>query len=131
MQPTRITKIASGLHVALAVAAIYFALRVNNHADLSEISAKEVSVMSAIVLLPLLSAWIGGRLARTGAARWLMAVGQTLALVLFAATFVMVLGSVEPMAPLLFVLVSMWIAAGLTALLVLVWLAGRRTPANA
>ncbi len=114
------------MHVALAVAAIYYALRINNHANLSEISAKELSVMSGIVLLPAISAWIGLRLAHTQSARWLMAVGQTLALALFAATFVMVLNSVEPMAPLLFVLVSMWIAAGLAVLLLVVWLAGRR-----
>ncbi len=131
MHPVRITKIASVLHVALALAAIYYALRVNNHAELSEIAGKEAAVMFGIVLLPILSAWLGLRLARTDRARWLMASGQTLALLLFAATFGMVLNSVEPMAPLLFVLVSMWIAAGLAVLLVFVWLAGRRTPANA
>lgn len=131
MHPVRITKFAAGVHVALAVAAIYYALRVNNHADLSEISAKEASVMLGILLLPVLSAWIGLRLARTNAASWLMAVGQTLALVLFAATFVMVLTSVEPMAPLLFVLVSMWIAVGLAVVLLLVWLASRRAPVGA
>lgn len=130
MQPNDITRIAAGLHVGLVAAAIYYALRVNNHAELSAVSAKEAAVMSAIVLLPVLSAWIGLRLAHTQSARWLMAIGQSLALVLFAATFVMVLNSVEPMAPLLFVLVSMWIAAGLAVLLLVVWLAGRRTPAD-
>jgi hypothetical protein len=30
------------------------------------------------------------------------------------------------MAPLLFLLVSMWLAAGLAVLLIVVWLAGRR-----
>lgn len=125
MQPNDITRIAAGLHVALVAAAIYYALRINNHAELSEISIKEMSVMSGMVLLPILSAWIGLRLAHTPPARWLMAIGQTLALVLFAATFVMVLNSVEPMAPLLFVLVSLWIAVGLAVLLLLVWLTGR------
>ena len=108
MHPARITKVAAGVYVALAVAAVYYALRVNNHADLSEISAKEASVMLGILLLPLLSAWIGWRLARTNAARWLMAIGQTLALALFAATFVLVVTSVEPMAPLLFVIFSIF-----------------------
>jgi hypothetical protein len=131
MHPARIIKIASGVHVALAAAAVYYALRVNNHADLSEISAKEASVMLGILLLPLLSAGIGLRLARTNAARWLMAIGQTLALALFAATFVLVVTSVEPMAPLLFVLVTMWIAVGLAVVLLLVWLASRRAPVDA
>jgi len=131
MHPARITKVAAGVHVALAAAAVYYALRVNNHADLSEISAKEASVMLGILLLPLLSAWIGWRLARTNAARWLMAIGQTLALALFAATFVLVVTSVEPMAPLLFVLVTMWIAVGLAVVLLLVWIASRRAPVGA
>jgi hypothetical protein len=131
MHPARIVKVASGLHAALAAAAIYYALRVNNHADLSAISAKEASVMIGIVLLPILSAWIGLRLARTDAARWLLATGQTLALVLFAATFGLVVTSAEPMAPLLFVLVSMWIAAGLAILLPVVWLISRRAPTDA
>ncbi len=89
--------------------------------------------MAGIVLLPVLSAWIGVAPRAHGYARvgsW--HAGQiTRACFLFAATFGMVVNSVEPMAPLLFVLVSMWIAAGLAVLLVLVWLAGRRAPANA
>jgi hypothetical protein len=131
MHPARITKTASAVHVALAAADIYYALRVNNHADLTEITAKEASVMLGILLLPVLSAWIGLSLARSNAAHWLMATGQTLALVLFAATFVLVVTSVEPMAPLLFILVSMWIAAGLAILMPLVWLTSRRAPAGA
>jgi hypothetical protein len=126
MHPVRITKIAAGLHAGLAVAAIYYALRINNYSQLSEISAKEILVMAGIVLLPLAYAWIGLRLARTNAARWLLAIGQTIALALFAATFVMVVRSVEPMAPLLFLLISLWLAGGLSLLLLVVWLVGRR-----
>ncbi|MBX9862649.1 MAG: hypothetical protein K2Y42_07835 [Hyphomicrobium sp.] len=131
MHPARITKLASAVHAALAAAAVYYALRINNHADLTAISAKEAYVMLGIVLLPVASAWTGLRLARTNAAHWLMATGQTLALILFAATFGLVVTSVEPMAPLLFILVSMWIAAGLAVLMPLVWLTSRRTPADA
>jgi hypothetical protein len=126
MHPVRITKIAASLHVGLAIAAIYYALRINNYSQLSEISAKEILVMAGIVLLPLAYAWIGLRLARTDAARWLLAIGQTIALALFAATFVMVARSVEPMAPLLFLLISLWLAGGLSLLLLVVWLVGRR-----
>jgi hypothetical protein len=99
---------------------------VNNDVALSEISARELAVMCGMALLPVMSAWMGLRLARSGVALWLLAIGQTVALVLFAATFVSVLRSAEGMAPLLFLLVSMWLAAGLAVLLIVVWLAGRR-----
>lgn len=126
MHPVRIVTTAAGLHGALAIAAVYYTVRVNNHAHLSEMSTQELLVMAGIVVLPLVAAWIGLRLGRTNAARWLLAIGQTVALALFAATFVMVLRSVEPMAPLLFLLVSLWIAGGFALLLLVVWLAGRR-----
>lgn len=126
MYPVRITTIAAGLHVGLAIAATYYTLRVNNHSQLSEISIKEILVMAGIVLLPLVYAWIGLRLGRTNTARWLLAIGQVAALVAFAATFVMVVRSVEPMAPLLFLLISLWLAGGFSLLLCVVWLVGRR-----
>jgi hypothetical protein len=66
------------------------------------------------------------RLGRTNTARWLLATGQVAALVAFAATFVMVVRSVEPMAPLLFLLISLWLAGGFSLLLCVVWLVGRR-----
>jgi hypothetical protein len=127
MHPSRITTIAAALHVGLVGAAAYYTMRVNNHAMLSEISAKELSAICGMALLPVLSAWIGLRLARSNAARWLLAIGQIAALSLFAATFVLVLRSVEPMAPLLFLLVSMWLAVGLLVLLFFVWLVGRQS----
>lgn len=126
MDPARLTTIAAGLHVSLVGAAVYYTTQINNDVRLSEISAKELAAMGGIALLPVLSAWIGLRLARTGAARWLMAIGQTTVLLLFAATFVFVLRSGEPMAPLMFLLVSLWLAAGLTIWLFVVWLVGRR-----
>lgn len=126
MDTARLTTIAAGLHVSLVGAAVYYTTQINNDVRLSEISAKELAAMGGIALLPVLSAWIGLRLARTGAARWLMAIGQTTALLLFAATFVFVLRSGEPMAPLMFLLVSLWLAAGLTIWLFVVWLVGRR-----
>lgn len=126
MDAARLTKLAAGLHFGLAAAAVYYTVRVNNHADLSAISAKEFLAICGVALVPIVSAWIGLRLARTSSARFLVAVGQFVALVMFAATFVMVLRSVEPMAPLLFVLVSIWLAGGLAVWLAVVWLVGRR-----
>lgn len=126
MAPARIATTAAGLHVLLVGAAVYYTTRVNNDVALSEISARELAVMCGMALLPVMSAWMGLRLARSGVALWLLAIGQTVALVLFAATFVSVLRSAEGMAPLLFLLVSMWLAAGLAVLLIVVWLAGRR-----
>ncbi|MBL8845291.1 MAG: hypothetical protein JNN24_05925 [Hyphomicrobium zavarzinii] len=126
MAPARIATTAAGLHVLLVGAAVYYTTRVNNDVALSEISARELAVMCGMALLPVMSAWIGLRLARSGVALWLLAIGQTVALVLFAATFVSVLRSAEGMAPLLFLLVSMWLAAGLAVLLIVLWLAGRR-----
>lgn len=126
MDAARLTKLAATVHFGLAAAAIYYTVRVNNHADLSAISAKEFLAICGVALLPALSAWVGLALARTSASRLLVAVGQTVALGLFAATFVMVLHSVEPMAPLLFLLVSIWLAGGLAVWLAVVWLVGRR-----
>lgn len=126
MGPAWIATTAAGLHVLLVGAAVYYTKRVNNDVALSEISARELAVMCGMALLPVMSAWMGLRLARSGVALWLLAIGQTVALVLFAATFVSVLRSAEGMAPLLFLLVSMWLAAGLAVLLIVVWLAGRR-----
>jgi hypothetical protein len=126
MQPDQLTKLAAALHFGLALAGILYTTRWNNHADLSAISAKELAAMTAIALLPLVAAWIGLKLAGTQKSRWLLAIGQTLALLAFAATFVAVAGSTEPMAPLLFLLVSIWIAGGLAVVLIAVGLAGRR-----
>ena len=126
MHPGRITAIAAGLHLGLAIAAVYYTLRVNNHAELSAISAKELLVMAGIVALPVVSAAIGSRLAATDRARWLLAIGQAVAFALFTATFVMVLRSTEAMAPLLFVLVSLWLAGGLSLWLLVLWFVGRR-----
>lgn len=125
MNPNAATKAAAGLHVGLVAAAAYWTMRINNSVSLGDISTKEIAAIAGIAALPVLSAGIGLRLARGSAAKWLLAVGQTLALIAFAATFVTVLESTEAMAPLLFVLVSIWMAAALAVLLIVVWLVGR------
>lgn len=126
MQQAQTTRLAAALHFGLALLGILYTVRWNNHADLSAISAKEFAAMAGIALLPVVSAWTGQKLATTETSRWLLAVGQLLALLAFAATFVAVIRSEEPMAPLLFLLISLWIAAGLAVLLVAVWLFARR-----
>lgn len=126
MNFTRITKTAAGLHLGLVMAAAYYTLRINNHVELAETSFRDVAVMAGMALLPVLSAWIGLRLARGNTAEWLLAIGQTIALLAFAGTFGVVVRSVEPMAPLLLFLVSIWLAAGLAVLLLAVWIVGRR-----
>jgi hypothetical protein len=125
MRPIPITKVAAGLHVTLVMAAVFYALRINNQPALSDISIRDLLVMSSMALLPVLSASIGLWLARGDAAHWVLAAGQTVALFAFAATFGVVLESVEPMAPLLLLLVSMWLAAGLALLLLVVWIVSR------
>jgi hypothetical protein len=125
MRPIPITKVAAGLHVTLVMAAAFYALGINNQPALSEISIRDLLVMTSMALLPVLSATIGLWLARADAAHWVLAAGQTVALLTSAATFGVVLDSVEPMAPLLLLLVSLWLAAGLALLLLVVWIVSR------
>lgn len=126
MRARQISSISAAVHFVLALAAVYYTVRINNDSDLSQAAAKELVVMAGIVLLPLLYLWFGSKVAGSDASRRVLAMGQTAALVLFAATFVMVARSVEPMAPLLFVLVSIWIALGFAVLLLVAWFVGRR-----
>ena len=76
--------------------------------------------------VPLLSAWLGARLARTPGSKMVLAGAIALAAVIFAFAFVAVLSSNEPLAPLLLVLTALWQAAGMAVLLLIVWLLGRR-----
>jgi hypothetical protein len=125
MHPNQITKIAAGSHVGLVAAAAFYTLRIHNYTPISELSLRDVLVMSGMALSPVLCAWLGLWLARGETARWLLAVGQAVALLLFAVALVMVLTSVEPLAPLLLFLASLWIAGGFAVLLLAVWLVAR------
>lgn len=126
MQPAQTTRLAAALHFGLALLSILYTVRWNNHADLSAISAKEFAAIAGIALLPVVSAWAGLKLATNETSGRLLAFGHLLALLAFVATFVAVGRSNEPMAPLLFLLISLWIAAGLAVVLAAVWLLARR-----
>jgi hypothetical protein len=125
MRPIQITKIVAGVHVALVAAALYYAVQIHNYTPLSELPNTDFKVFSGMAIPPMLSAWIGSWLARGEKAGWLLAIGQVLALIVFAVAFLMVLNSDEPLAPLLLVLASLWLAAGLAVLLLAVWLVAR------
>jgi hypothetical protein len=125
MSPIQITKIAAGVHVALVAAAVYYAVRIHNYTPLSELPNTDMKVFSAMVIPPLLAAWIGSWLARSEKSGRVLAIGQSIALAVFAVAFVMVLASDEPLAPLLLVLASLWLAAGFGVLLLAVWLVAR------
>jgi len=75
--------------------------------------------------VPIASAWIGLKLAPSPLSQGLLATGLGIGLVIFAATFAAVITSTEPLAPLLFILVALWQAAGMAVLLLAVWIAGR------
>lgn len=127
MRPIQITKIAAGVHVALVAASVYYVVQIHNYTPLSELPNGDFNVFSGMAIPPVLSAWIGSLLARGDKAGWLLAIGQALALVVFAVAFLIVLssGSDEPLAPLLLILSSLWIAGGLAVLLLVVWLVAR------
>lgn len=125
MSPFQITKMAAGVHVALVAAGVYYAVRVHNFTPLSELPNTDMTVFSALAIPPALTAWIGSWLARGEKAGWLLAIGQCVGLLVFAVAFALVLASDEPLAPLLLVLTSLWLAVGFAVLLLFVWLAGR------
>jgi hypothetical protein len=125
MSPIQITKIAASVHVSLVAAAVYYVVRIHNYTPLSELPSTDMNVFSAMAIPPVLSAWIGSWLARGEKSGRLLAIGQTVALAVFAVAFVMVLASDEPLAPLFLVLASLWMAVGFAVLLLAVWLVGR------
>lgn len=124
----RAAKIAASAHVALALTAVYYVTRVFNFTPLSQLPNTDMFAFSATAVPPLLAAWIGARLARNDAAGRLLAAGLCAALAVYALTFVAMLASDEPLAPLGLIVVSLWLAAGYAVLLLAVWLVGRRVP---
>ncbi|WBT40028.1 hypothetical protein [Hyphomicrobium sp. DMF-1] len=121
----QIVRIAASLHVALALAGLYYALRIHNFTPVSDLPNTDFLVFSALAAPPAVAAWLGLRLARGAVAERLLAFGQALAATIFAVAFALVLGSDEPLAPLLLVLATLWLAGGFALLLIAVWLAGR------
>ncbi|MDQ8700131.1 hypothetical protein [Hyphomicrobium sp. LHD-15] len=131
MSPIQITKITAGVHVALVAAGVYYAVRVHNFTPLSELPNTDMTVFSALAFPPALAALIGLWLARGEKASRLLAIGQCVGLLVFAVAFAMVLASDEPLAPLLLVVASLWLAVGFAVLLLFVWLVGRSASAGA
>jgi hypothetical protein len=124
MSPPRVSRLAVLLHVALVAASVYYVTRVANFTPLAELPSPDMIAFSATAAPPLLAAWIGSMVARGAAAR-LLACGLALGAGVFAAAFAGVLASDEPLAPLLLILVSVWLAAGYALLLAAVWLVSR------
>jgi hypothetical protein len=125
MSPPRVSRLAVLLHVALVAASVYYVTRVANFTPLAELPSPDMIAFSATAAPPLLAAWIGSMVARGEAARRLLACGLALGAAVFAAAFAGVLASDEPLAPLLLILVSVWLAAGYALLLAAVWLVSR------
>lgn len=125
MPSRQVVRIAAALHVALALAGLYYALRIHNFTPLSDLPNTDFLVFSALAVPPALVAWLGLRLARGAKAERLLAFGQVAGGVVFAAALALVLGSDEPLAPLLLVLATLWLAVGFMLLLIAVLLAGR------
>jgi hypothetical protein len=125
MRTTRIAKVMALLNTALVAAAVYYVTRVANYTPLSELPNTDMFAFSAPAIPPLLAAWAGAWVAGDGASGRILAIGLTLAVAAYAGAFALVLTSDEPLAPLLLILTSLWVAIGLVVMLIVVWLVGR------
>lgn len=125
MHPAQVAKIVAGVHVALVAVVVYYVTQIWNYTPPELMPSTDAIAFSATALPPLLAAWIGTWLARGDKARWLLAIGLILALVVYAFAFLMVLSSGEPLAPLFLIITSLWEAGGLAVVLLVVWLMGR------
>jgi hypothetical protein len=121
-------KIAVFVHVVLVLAAVHYVTRIANFTPLSELPNKDTLVFAATGVPPLLAGWIGARLARNERAARLLSFGLWLGAAIYAVSFASVVfaSDNEPLAPLWLILVSVWLAVGYGALLLAVWLVGRR-----
>lgn len=124
MPPLQIAKIAALAHVALVGAGVYLVTQVWNPTPVELMPSRDSLVFSLTALPPLLALWIGSWIARGPKAPRLLAWGLVVALLAYTIAFLMVLGAAdaEPLAPLLLVLASLWIALGLLVVVIGVWL---------
>lgn len=126
MHPLQIAKIVVWVHVLLVAVAVYYVTRIWNYTPLSAMPSDDSLVFAATALPPLMTLWIGARLARNEKAGWLLALGLIVALAVFALAFLAVLSAgQEPLAPLFLIMASLWLAGGLAIVLVAVWFIGR------
>ena len=126
VRAVRIAKIAALVNVAFALAAVYYVMRVFNFTPLSQLANSDTFMFAATAVPPVLAAWLGAYLARSDAAGRLLAAGLIVALAIYVITFVAVLQSAEPLAPLALIIVSVGTALALAVLLLGVWFVGRR-----
>jgi phosphotransferase system glucose/maltose/N-acetylglucosamine-specific IIC component len=126
MHPIQVARIVAGVHVALVAVVVYYVTQIWNYTPLERMPSTDSIVFSATALPPLLAVWIGGRLARGDKGRWFLLIGLILALLVYAFAFLLVLDAAEePLAPLLLIVASLWVAGGLAVVLLVVWLMGR------
>ncbi|WP_072390124.1 hypothetical protein [Hyphomicrobium sp. CS1GBMeth3] len=130
MDVRRIVTIGILVHVGLVGAAVYYVTRVANFTALSELPNTDFFAFSATAIPPILAALIGKVLARGARATRLLAYGLAVGAAIYAVSFagVILARDDEPLAPLLLIVTSLWLAAGYTVLLLIVWLVGRRSP---
>jgi hypothetical protein len=131
--PSRIAKFAAWTHAALAMVAVYCVTQIWNYTPIEQMPSPDSLAFGATALPPLLALWAGRRIIRGARAAQLLAGGLVIALALYATAFLMVLSAAdsEPMAPILLIVASLWIAGGLFALLIAVWATGRMTRGKA
>jgi hypothetical protein len=126
VRAVQIAKIAALVNTAFALAAVYYVMRVFNFTPLSQLANSDTFMFAATAIPPVLAAWLGAYYARSDAAARLLAAGLIVALAIYGITFVVVLQSAEPLAPLALIIVSLWTALALVVLLLGVWFVGRR-----
>lgn len=126
VRAVQIAKIAALVNVAFTLATVYYVMRVFNFTPLSQLPSSDTLAFAATAVPPVLAAWLGAHFARNDAAGRLLAAGLIAALAIYVTTFVAVLLSAEPLAPLALIIVSLWTALALAVLLLGVWFVGRR-----
>jgi hypothetical protein len=126
VRAVQIAKIAALVNVAFALAAVYYVMRVFNFTPLSQLANSDTFMFAATAVPPLVAAWLGAHFARSDAAGKILAAGLIAALATYVITFVAVLQSAEPLAPLALIVVSLWTALALVVLLLGVWFVGGR-----
>jgi hypothetical protein len=109
--------------------AVYLVTRVWNYTPMKRMPSSDSIAFAATALPPMLALWFGTRIIRGGKAAWLLAAGLVTALALYALAFLIVVTAPdsEPLAPILLIVASLWIAAGLLGLMIAVWITGRMT----
>lgn len=128
MDIRHLAKASALIHAGLVAVSVYFVTRVFNFTPLSALPNADFLAFSATAIPPLLAAGIGSWLVRGEKAARVLGYGLAGGAAIYAASLVgvMLADESEPLAPLWLIVVSIWLAAGYAALLIAVWLVGRR-----